>query len=114
MGRHHLQQLRAQARSGCRRDVPSLLGIQSQGQAGRCNSWRSPKPLDWDINADEIFIDMHDVVPETMLTKTLRTGDPTSTQVSGVFTDARAAGLVSDRGGVGWPNGRPARNRNRL
>jgi glycosyltransferase involved in cell wall biosynthesis len=31
--------------------------------------WRWLKPLDWDINADKIFIDMHDVVPETMLTK---------------------------------------------
>src|SRR5437763_4422773 len=30
--------------------------------------WRWPKPLDWDINADRICLDVHDVIPEDMLT----------------------------------------------
>jgi glycosyltransferase involved in cell wall biosynthesis len=29
--------------------------------------WRWPKPLDWNINAERIFIDVHDIVPEDML-----------------------------------------------
>jgi glycosyltransferase involved in cell wall biosynthesis len=31
--------------------------------------WRWPKPLDWDINAERIFVDMHDVIPEAMFTR---------------------------------------------
>jgi len=30
--------------------------------------WRWPKPLDWDINADRIFIDSHDTTDETFFT----------------------------------------------
>lgn len=31
--------------------------------------WRHPKPLDWDINSDKIFIDMHDVIGDGEFTE---------------------------------------------
>jgi glycosyltransferase involved in cell wall biosynthesis len=46
--------------------------------------WRWPKPLDWNINAERIFIDLHDIVPEDMLTVRQRLS-----KVSRIFVKSR-------------------------
>jgi glycosyltransferase involved in cell wall biosynthesis len=47
--------------------------------------WRWPKPLDWNINAERIFVDLHDVVPDVMLTRPNRVETVTQFMVKSHF-----------------------------
>jgi glycosyltransferase involved in cell wall biosynthesis len=46
--------------------------------------WKPAKPLDWQINADKIFVDMHDPIPEKMFTDQNRIA-----QITGVFVKSQ-------------------------
>jgi glycosyltransferase involved in cell wall biosynthesis len=59
--------------------------------------WRWPKPLDWNINADRIFVDMHDVIPETMFTHRDRIARATRIFLKSTFQRSLFPNLPDDK-----------------
>jgi glycosyltransferase involved in cell wall biosynthesis len=66
--------------------------------------WRWPKPLDWNINAERTFVDLHDIFPETMLTHRNRLANVTRIFVKSRFHRSLFPNVPEDKVAI-IPNG---------
>jgi glycosyltransferase involved in cell wall biosynthesis len=66
--------------------------------------WRTTKPLDWNLNAERIFVDLHDTAPERAFTKRHRIAKITGVFVKSQFHRSFYPNIAEDRVFV-IPNG---------